>query len=187
MTDHVENSLTLAVRKEAGNLKQVGKLYASAAKELIALVGDAGKVHLYMSAAQDATTDPGVWKRSMQGMRDSLKPLGYTFTGTRDFRPAFRTKNPLFAVDLIVNIKAAKDAASATAAEQAEAIEAAATADNAAELARIDAETTPFAIAASAASECDRLGLNLADVLSELATIVELRALEDAPKLSAVA
>ena len=180
MNANAINTLALAVAKEATNYsgpKGVAKLYATAAGELVAVAADAAAVHLYLSAAQDATTDPTVWKRSMQGIRDAIKPLGYAIVTTRDFRPAYRVKNPMFTVALIAAVKAARDAANATATAQVDAIESAAAALAAEESAAADASTTAKDVAQATIAECERLGLRLAEVSEYILRYINTSAL----------
>lgn len=167
-----KNTFSAAVIKEAENFNGpngVASMYAVGAGELAELVADSAAVHLYLSAGQDNTTDPAVWKRSFQGMRDALAPLGYVITGTRDFRPAYRKRNALFTVALLAEVKAEREAAAAAAAEQAAAIEKA-HADSVAEAAAAaDAATTSADVAAATAAECGRLGLSVLEVVESLA------------------
>ena len=166
-----KNTFSAAVLKEAENFNGpngVASMYAAGAAELAALVSDGAAVHLYLSAGQDNTTDPAVWKRSFQGMKDALAPLGYAITGSRDFRPAYRKRNALFTVALLADVKAERETAAAAAAEQAAAIEKAHAESVAAAAAAADAATTAADIAAAAAAECGRLGLSVRAVVETL-------------------
>ena len=164
----MENSLVLAVSVVASTKKKADKLYAASAAELCSMSHNADAVHLYLCAAQDSTLDSGVWKLVIQGCRDSLKPLGFKLATTRDFRPAFRGKNPLFSMVSIADDKAAKAAESERLAEQAAAIDEKDRIAKAAEQARIDAETTADDIACAAIDEANRLGIDLRDVLAAM-------------------
>jgi hypothetical protein len=153
------------VQKEAGNKKEVDLLYAEAAVEVIALVeaGDEAGVHTYFCEGQDATTDSGVWKRSLQGMRDTLLANNpkYKVVTARHFRPTHRTgNNQRFTVVLLSDWQKQQKDASDAEAEKVKQIEKdAADAKRAAELAE-DMSTTEGDILAVAASEIDRLGLS---------------------------
>ena len=88
------------VTLESANESSTSPLYASLAKELeVAMMTD-GAVHLLLCEGQDACPSSLVWNRIISGVKRALKALpdSLILSSTRDYRPAYRAKSPLFIV-----------------------------------------------------------------------------------------
>ena len=160
------NTLAECIAIEEGNLKKVTPKYSAVAQELAIMLasdGGAGKVHVYMCAAQDSTANGDAWNLTRTHLTKALKKLPdpLYMSAWRDFRPTHRDKSPLFSLARIAELNAAKKENAAAAKVQAEQAEAAAAQDRAAAAAAADASTTPDMIASVAIATADRLGLDL--------------------------
>ena len=117
------------VKIESSNEKKTAGLYSQLAFEI---GSNPNNVHIMMVEGQDTCPSPVVWNRVMSGIKKALKalPEPLVFTGTRDYRPAYRAKSPLFIVQALAEYNKEKKVIAEERERQAKAIEAAAEQSN---------------------------------------------------------
>jgi hypothetical protein len=153
------------VKIESSNEKKTAGLYSQLAFEI---GSNQSNVHLMMVEGQDTCPSPVVWNRIMTGLKKALRALPdpLVFTGTRDYRPAYRAKSPLFIVQTLAEYNKEKKVIAEEREKQAKAIEAAAEQSNLEAQQALDDSMKPSDLAQALRDECARLGIPIASVLA---------------------
>ena len=153
------------VKIESSNEKKTAGLYSQLAFEI---GSNPNNVHIMMVEGQDTCPSPIVWNRIMTGLKKALRalPEPLVFTGTRDYRPAYRSKSPLFVVQTLAEYNKEKKVIAEEREKQAKAIEAAAEQSNLEAQQALDDSMKPSDLAQALRDECARLGIPVQSVLA---------------------
>ncbi len=162
------NTFAIAVQTENANWGEVGSKYAIAALEVETMLSEGINPHTYLCDAQDLAAHPESWNRSINGLKKALKPRGILITKTRDYRLTHRSSSPLFIVRLKSEVDAENRANAETETAEAERLEKLAHAARAEAERLADSMVTAETMAETIFSECERLGINILDVIGHL-------------------